>query len=209
MREYTGSMKKILISLILCLLPFISHGANKVPTILFIGDSLTEGYGVAKESSYVALVEDYFLKQGKQVKILNGSVSGSTTSSGMKRLRWFMKAKPDILVLELGANDGLRGVKLEVSKNNLDEMISFALKNKMKVLLAGMMLPPNYGPEYTNQFKSMFEELTKKYKISLIPFLLEGVAGKQELNQADGMHPNEKGHLILKSTMIKYLEPLL
>jgi acyl-CoA thioesterase I len=202
-------MKNILISLILILSPLPSFGVDKVTTILFIGDSLTEGYGVAKENSYVSLIENHLIKSGKKVKILNGSVSGSTTSSGMKRLKWFLKAKPDILFLELGANDGLRGVKIDISKNNLDKMITLALKNNMKVLLAGMMLPPNYGPEYTKKFKNMFVELSKSHKIPMIPFLLKDVAGIQALNQADGIHPNEKGHLILKSTALKYLEPLL
>ena len=195
--------------LIVLILPFSAHSENHTFTILFLGDSLTEGYGVDKPHSYVALVEKELIAKGKKIKILNGSVSGSTTSSGMKRLKWFKKAKPDILVLALGANDGLRGVKIDVSHKNLEEMIKYALKNKMQVLLAGMMLPPNYGPEYTNKFKSMYDLLTEKYKISRIPFILEGVAGNKTLNQADGIHPNEKGHLILKSTVLKYLEPML
>jgi acyl-CoA thioesterase I len=206
-------MKKTYIILIFILIPFLSASAdskpNKQTTILFIGDSLTEGYGVAKENGYVGLIEKELKGKGHDVKMLNGSVSGSTTSSGLKRLRWFLKAKPDILVLELGANDGLRGVKIDVSRNNLDEMIKVALENKIKVLLAGMMLPPNYGPEYTKDFKNMYLELSKKYNIKMIPFILEGVAGKKELNQADGIHPNEKGHKILKVTVLKHLEPLL
>ena len=178
-------------------------------TILFIGDSLTEGYGVDKKNSYPALIEKQLLSEGKKVKVMNGSVSGSTTSSGKKRLRWFLKGKPKFLILALGANDGLRGIKLDVSKKNLDEIIALANKNKIHVLLAGMMLPPNYGPDYTKKFKSMYSTLAKKHKLTLIPFLLEGVASIKELNQADGIHPNEKGHVIMKDTVLKYLRPLL
>ena len=206
-------MKKTLLIFLMFVLPAlawsIENTREKQTTILFIGDSLTEGYGVAQENGYVSLIESELKEKGKSIKILNGSVSGSTTSSGLKRLKWFLKAKPDILFLELGANDGLRGVKLDVSRKNLDDIILLALKNKMRVLLAGMMLPPNYGPEYTKNFKNMFIELTKKHNINMIPFILEGVAGQKDLNLADGIHPNEKGHKILKSKVIKYLEPLL
>lgn len=183
--------------------------AEKPRTILFIGDSLTAGYGVDKDKSYVALIEKDLKSRGMNVKVLNGSVSGSTTSSGQKRLRWFLKAKPEILVLALGANDGLRGVKLETSKKNLDKIIETAKENKIKVALAGMMLPPNYGPDYTKNFKQMYLDLVKKHKVVHIPFLLEGVAAQRELNQADGIHPNEKGHLIMKDTVLKYLEKML
>lgn len=178
-------------------------------TILFIGDSLTAGYGVDKEKSYVSLIEKDLLKKGYNIKTLNGSVSGSTTSSGIKRLRWFLKAKPEILVLALGANDGLRGVKIETSQKNLDDIIQLAKENNIKVALAGMMLPPNYGPDYTKKFKEMYLDLVKKHNVVHIPFLLEGVAAQRELNQADGIHPNEKGHIIMKDTVIKYLEKML
>lgn len=188
----------------------MAQDKNKdLKTILFVGDSLTAGYGVDKDKSYVALVEKELLQKGKKVKVLNGSVSGSTTSSGLNRVKWFQKAKPNILVLALGANDGLRGVKIDVSKKNLEEIIKYAQGQNIEVLLAGMMLPPNYGPEYTKQFKEMYSSLAKKFKLKKIPFLLEGVAAEKELNQADGIHPNEKGHQVVKKTMLKYLEPML
>lgn len=206
-------MKSLLITLSFVLISpllFSSEKSRDKPrTILFIGDSLTAGYGVDKDKSYVALIEKDLKGKGMNVKVLNGSVSGSTTSSGIKRLRWFLKAKPEILVLALGANDGLRGVKLETSKKNLDDIIEFAKKNDIDVALAGMMLPPNYGPDYTKKFKQMYLDLVKKHKVVHIPFLLEGVAAERELNQADGIHPNEKGHLIMKDTVLKYLEKML
>jgi acyl-CoA thioesterase I len=179
-------------------------------TILFIGDSLTAGYGLDDENkSYVKLIESELKKKGKEVKVLNGSVSGSTTATGLKRLQWYKKAKADILVLALGANDGLRGLKIENTKKQLANIIDEAKKLDMEVLLAGMLMPPNYGPEYTKQFKNIFTELALEKKVRFIPFLLEGVAGVKELNQADGIHPNEKAQEILKNTVMAQLEPML
>lgn len=178
--------------------------------ILFLGDSLTEGYGVAKEVAY-PLVFKKLVKQrlDKEVDILNGSVSGSTTSSALSRLRWFIRQKPQMMFLALGANDGLRGISLEVSKKNLEETIELAQAHDIQVVLAGMLLPTNYGEDYRQGFEKMFADLAKKYKLTTIPFLLEGVATVKELNQADGIHPNEKGHEIMAETVFKKLEELL
>lgn len=178
--------------------------------ILFLGDSLTEGYGVAKEVAY-PLIFKKLVKQrlDKEVDILNGSVSGSTTSSALSRLRWFIRQKPQMMFLALGANDGLRGISLEVSKKNLEETIELAQAHDIQVVLAGMLLPTNYGEDYRQGFEKMFADLAKKYKLTTIPFLLEGVATVKELNQADGIHPNEKGHEIMAETVFKKLEELL
>ncbi|MFZ8933991.1 MAG: arylesterase [Bacteriovoracaceae bacterium] len=175
-------------------------------TILFIGDSLTEGYGIDSEKSYPSLIQN---ELGEKVSIINGSVSGSTTASGLSRLRWFLKSKPEVLVLAFGANDGLRGIDLEKSKINLEKIIDMAKENKIKVILAGMMLPPNYGADYTKEFKNMFEKLAKDKKVELIPFLLKGVAAEPEYNLEDGIHPNEKGHEKMKDTVLRYLRPLI
>jgi len=175
-------------------------------TVLFIGDSLTEGYGIDSEKSYPSLIQK---ELGEKVSIINGSVSGSTTASGLSRLRWFLKSKPEVLVLALGANDGLRGIDLEKSKINLEKIIDMAKENKIKVILAGMMLPPNYGANYTKEFKNMFENLAKYKKVVFIPFLLKGVAAEPEYNLEDGIHPNEKGHEKMKDTVLKYLRPLI
>lgn len=201
------SMKTLWISTLIffCL----SSNVSAETAVLFLGDSLTEGYGVPKEKSYPSLVASELKKKGKPIKLLNGSVSGSTTASGMSRLRWFLKAKPSILVLALGANDGLRGVKLEDSEKNLKKVIDLAQKNKMTVVLAGMLLPVNYGPDYRGKFEKMFVKLTKENKLVRIPFLLEGVGGEKEMNQEDGIHPNEKGHEVIAKTVLKTLEPLL
>jgi acyl-CoA thioesterase I len=180
---------------------------KKPLTVLFIGDSLTAGYGVSKEAAYPTLVSQMFLKDlGRSMEVLNGSVSGSTTASGLSRLRWFLKKQPDILVLALGANDGLRGLSLDESKKNLDEIISAAIDAKIKVVLAGMLMPSNYGEDYRASFTSMYQDLVNKHKVEFIPFLLEGVATIAELNQSDGIHPNEKGHEIMAKTVYEHLK---
>ena len=195
------------LTLVLFILTFANPALSK--TVLFIGDSLTEGYGVPKADSFPSLVQKKFDNQKKKIKVLNGSVSGSTTASGLSRLRWFLKAKPDILFLALGANDGLRGIKLSESKKNLIKIIDLAREKNMKIILAGMLLPPNYGEKYRTEFEVMYKDLEKKYKLTRIPFLLKGVAGEKDLNQNDGIHPNEKGHVIISNTVYKTLRSVL
>lgn len=177
------------------------------PTIVFLGDSLTAGYGLEKEDAYPALVKALFKKNDdREITILNGSVSGSTTSSGLSRLRWFMRSEPDVLFLALGANDGLRGLSVEESKKNLESVIVFAKEAGMKVVLAGMLMPTNYGEDYRQDFEKMYGDLVKKHELIFLPFLLEGVATVRELNQADGIHPNEKGHQVMAETVYKLLK---
>lgn len=195
--------------LLIALLAFNVFASEKVTNILFLGDSLTEGYGVKKEEAYPKLVEQALIKKGHDVKIINGGISGSTSASGLSRLKWFLKAKPNILFLALGANDGLRGQKVEKVKLNLDKIISFAKEKQLKVVLAQMLLPPNYGKEYTDSFKELYSELAKKHKIVFIPFMLKDVGGVKEHNIEDGIHPNQKGHKILSDRVVSYLEKLL
>ena len=186
-----------------------SYGAERV--LLFIGDSLTEGYGVEKSESYPQLIQnklDQKYGAGK-FKVLNGSVSGSTSASGLSRLNWFKKSNPEFLILGLGANDGLRGVTPQMTKANLKKIINAALELKIKVLLLGMMMPPNYGPQYTDEFKSIYPELSKEYDIGFVPFVLAGVAGEKSLNQGDGIHPNSKGHSVISETVWNSLEKML
>jgi acyl-CoA thioesterase I len=200
-------MNKISFILILFLCFPIHAGESKSMTVLYLGDSLTDGYGVSKEVAYPQLVQVLFQKNlGREMVVLNGSVSGSTTASGLSRLRWFLKRNPDVLVLALGANDGLRGLSLEESKKNLNEIIVMAKEAKIQVVLAGMLMPANYGEDYRTAFTSMFQDLVNTHKIHFIPFLLEGVATIPELNQADGIHPNEKGHEIMAKTVFEALK---
>ena len=195
--------------LLIALLSITSALANTTE-IVFLGDSLTAGYGIEKEKAYPQIVENKLKAKGKDIKVLNGGVSGSTTAGGKSRLGWFLKkSNPDIMVLALGANDGLRGLKLSQSEKNLEEIINIAKKKNIKVLLAGMRLPPNYGKDYVEQFRSMYKKLKEKHSLKMIPFMLKDVGGRKELNIEDGIHPNEKGHEVIANTVIKYLEPLL
>lgn len=178
--------------------------------ILFLGDSLTEGYGINKDESYPMIFKQLVKERlSKDIEVLNGSVSGSTTSSALSRLRWFVRQKPQIVLLALGANDGLRGISIDVSQKNLEQTIELALENQIQVVLAGMLLPTNYGEEYRQNFEKMFAELAKKYQLRSIAFLLEGVAAQKELNQADGIHPNEQGHRVMAETVFNGLKELL
>lgn len=178
--------------------------------VLFIGDSLTEGYGIAKEKAYPYLLKNILEKKySTKIEVVNGSVSGSTTASGASRLRWFLRSKPEVLILALGANDGLRGIDLTSSKKNLSTIIKLAHEKKMKVILTGMQMPPNYGADYTKQFRDMFIDLKKEFSITLVPFLLEGVAAKKELNLSDGIHPNELGHKKMAENLLPYFRSVL
>jgi len=197
-------MKKII--LILFIFNLISASA-KSNTILFLGDSLTEGLGVSKEDAFPELVENLIRTElNKNIVVINGGVSGSTTSDGLARLKWYMKKKPYLVFLALGTNDGLRGLDLEQSQKNLEEIIIYAQESNAKVLLAGMLIPPNYGPEYSLQFQKMYQKIQVKYKLKSIPFLLDGVAGKKEFNQRDGIHPNEKGHKYIAKKVFEFIK---
>lgn len=177
--------------------------------LVFLGDSLTEGYGVAREAAFPSIVEQKIKKSGKDWTVVNAGVSGSTTASALGREKWLFKTKPDILVLCLGANDGLRGLKIADSKKNLADAIEYAQAQNVTVVLGGLYMPPNYGEKYTREFHEMFKDLARKYKLKLIPFLLEGVGGKSQYNQADGIHPNEKGHELVGEHVYEAIKDLL
>ncbi len=192
--------------LIFSLLVLISTSAFS-QTVLFLGDSLTEGYGINPDYAYPSLIAQKMKEAGRKDSIvINGGVSGSTTASGLKRLQWYTKRKPDIMVLALGANDGLRGLKVDQSEKNLKSIIESAQKSGIKVILAGMKMPMNYGNEYRKKFEEIYPKLSKQYKLPLIPFLLENVGGDSKLNLQDGIHPNPEGHKILAETVWKVLK---
>lgn len=194
---------------VICFL-FLFTGASfaKAPLkrLLFLGDSITAGYGVTKADSFVGLIEARYKKTKNKIKVINGGVSGSTSASCVKRIKWQLKAGVDMVVIALGANDGLRGVPTETSFKNLDACISLAKENKAKIILAGMLMPKNYGKKYRQDFENIFKRLNKKHKPIFFPFLLEGVGGVVDLNQSDGIHPNEKGHKVIFNKLIKVLE---
>ena len=189
---------------------FLQASANP-KVVLFFGDSLTAGYGLSPEQAFPALVEKNCSQNGTPCKAINAGLSGETSAGGLSRIDWVLRQPIDVFVLELGANDGLRGLPLDQTKQNLQAIID-KVKTKYpltKIVIAGMMVPPNLGPEYTADFKKIFPELAKKNNATLIPFLLKDVAGYEKRNQGDGIHPNQEGHKIVAKTVYDVLSPLL
>ena len=179
-------------------------------TVLFLGDSLTEGYGLEDGESFPSLIESKLLADDMDhIRVINAGISGSTSASGLSRLQWYIRSRPDLLVLALGANDGLRGLSVDEMKANLTDTINYAHTNNLSVVLTGMLIPPNYGPEYTEAFANVFIDLAAQYNIPLMPFLLEDVAAIPELNQSDGIHPNVEGTKIVADNLYQFLLPLL
>ena len=179
-------------------------------SIVFIGDSLTEGYGLEPEEAYPMQLEKLLHAQGKtDIKIINGGVSGSTTASASQRVKWYLKAKPSLIVLALGANDGLRGISPQESRKNLAEAIRLCAEAGVKVLLAEMKLPKNYGDAYRKDFEKTYSDLAKQTKVPILAFMLEGVGGIPKMNQADGIHPTAEGQKKVADNMLKALGPHL
>ncbi|MEE2999263.1 MAG: arylesterase [Pseudomonadota bacterium] len=170
-----------------------SELTKSVTKLMIFGDSLTAGYGLTKEDSFSVKLSEALKSKGRNVKIILSSVSGNTTAGGKSRLDWALSDKPDAFLLELGANDGLRGVDPSVSRENLEYILRKLKKNRIRTLMVGMLAPPNLGKEYGNEFNKIFPSLAKKYNVLYYPFFLEGVAANPELNQEDGIHPNPKG----------------
>lgn len=179
--------------------------------ILFFGTSLTAGYGLDPTEAYPALIQNRIDSLNLPYKVINGGLSGETSAGGKGRIDWLLKQKVDIFVLELGSNDGLRGVPVAVTAKNLQDIIDrvTAKYPEAKLVMAGMQMPPSMGKKYAADFKNMFPELAKKNNMSLIPFLLERVGGVPKLNQADGIHPTAEGDKILAENVWKVLKPLL
>jgi len=198
-------LKFIPISIIVLLLQ------TQAKTILFFGDSLTAGYGLSPEIAFPALVEKEFIKENRKVKVINAGLSGETSAGGLSRIDWILRQPIDVFVLELGANDGLRGLPIDQTKKNLQSIIDKVKSKypKAKIVLAGMMVPPNMGKSYSDEFQKIYPTMSSKNKARLIPFLLEGVAGNEKLNQADGIHPNADGHRIVANNLVTFLRPLI
>lgn len=174
--------------------------------LIFLGDSLTEGYGVAQEAAFPQLIRQKFQADKSEWDITASGSSGSTSASTLSRLKWIAKDKPDVVFVLMGSNDGLRGLKVEETEKNLKAALDWAKEQKIRIILGQLHVPPNYGKDYEKKFTAIFSKLAKQYKIKLGPFLLNGVAGDSKLNQADGIHPNEKGHMIIAENMYKYLK---
>lgn len=188
-----------------------NSGKQKDPyRILILGDSLTEGYGVMESEAYPTLLEhklnqEISPKTKINYEIINGGLTGSTSSGGVSRISWFLKGNPDHLILALGGNDGLRGIPPKETQKNLSKIIQKARDKKIPVLLAGMKIPPNYGLKYTQEFADLFFDLAKENQVPLIPFLLEGVGGNPNYNLPDRIHPNAKGHELICDLVFSHL----
>lgn len=175
-------------------------------TILAFGNSLTAGYGLAPEQGFTRQLEQALNRQGYNITVVNGGVSGDTTSGGLSRLEWVLSsAKPDLVIVELGANDALRGIAPDITRANMERILSILEQARITTLVAGMIAPPNMGGEYGMEFNRIFPELARKYNDDLYPFFLKGVAGNLKLNQSDAIHPNAKGVAIIVQNIMPYI----
>jgi len=177
--------------------------------IAALGDSLTAGLGVAADEAYPARLEARLSREGYAYRVVNAGVSGDTTAGGLRRVDWVLRAKPEIVIVALGANDGLRAQSPQATRDNLAAIVKRLQAAGARVLLAGMRLPPNYGAEYTQAFQAVFPEVARGAGVAFMPFLLDGVAADPRLNQPDGIHPTAAGHQVIADHLWPYLRPLL
>lgn len=179
--------------------------------MLFFGNSLTAGYGVDPDDAFPYLIQKRLDSLSMPYRVINAGLSGETTAGGVNRIEWVLREPVEIMILELGGNDGLRGIDPEETKSNLQEIINIAQTKypDMKIIIAGMESPPNMGEQYTGAFRSVFQDLARENQLPLIPFLLAGVGGEPELNLDDGIHPNEQGHRLVADNVWGVLEPYL
>jgi len=201
-------MKKLVMAFCLICVPFFS--AAQPQTLLVVGDSISAAYGIETDKGWVALLQEQATKQGFELMVVNSSISGDTTAGGLARLpKALSKHKPSWVMIALGANDGLRAQSLKAMRRNLTAMIKLVKAQGAIPILLGMRLPPNYGKKYTESFFNAYQKVAQKNDTLLLPFFIKGVGGRPELNQADGIHPNEKGQPIIKDNVWKIFKPLL
>ncbi len=179
------------------------------PIVVAFGDSLSAGFGADPGKSYPDFLQKELDRRGARYRVVNAGISGDTTTDGLERVETVTALKPAIVILEFGGNDGLRGLPVSTTRANLDQMIAALQKAGAKILLAGMTLPPNYGPDYIHSFEAVYKDLAKHYGLALIPFLLRGVGGNPALMQRDGIHPTADGNRIVAQNVIESLQPLL
>jgi acyl-CoA thioesterase-1 len=197
------------IALVYLTLAANATAAKQEPLVIFLGDSLTAGFGLAADEAFPALVAHTLRERGKPIRMVNAGVSGDTTTGGLNRLGYLLEQKPDLLVVGLGANDAFRGQPVESIEANLHAIVAKAKAAKARVLLLGMRIPTNFGPDYSGDFAAMYARVAKLEKVDLMPFLLEGVGGRVELNLEDGVHPNREGQKIVAANVVKFVERTL
>ena len=193
----------------LALLGIAAVEARGEGVVVVLGDSLTAGLGVAADEAFPARLQARMRAEGYAYRVTNAGVSGDTTAGGLRRVDWVLRANPEIVIVALGANDGLRGQSPPAIRANLEEIVARLQAAGARVLLVGMRLPPNYGAEYTKEFEAIFPAVARRAKVALMPFLLDGVAADPRLNQADGIHPTATGQQIMADRVWPYLRPLL
>jgi acyl-CoA thioesterase-1 len=203
-----SSGARALLLLVAVLLGFATADAAE-PVIVALGDSLTAGFGVLPDDAYPALLEERLRREGYAYRVVNAGVSGDTTAGGLRRVDWVLRSRPSIVIVALGANDGLRHQSVAAMRDNLVAIVRRLRAAGAEVLLAGMRVPPNYGDEYGRAFSAVFPDVARATAVPLAPFLLEGVAGEPRLNQPDGIHPTAEGHRLIADRLWPYLKPLL
>ena len=191
--------------------PAQPDSARSEPTILVLGNSIAAGYGLTKAEAFPALLQNKIDSLGWQMNVVNAGLSGETTAGGLRRLDWLLRRPVDVLVIELGGNDGLRGTPLDATRRNLAAIIDTARAQypDVRILLAGMQIPPNLGAQYTQQFRALYPALAEEKNVKLVPFLLEGVGGRPALNQSDGIHPTAEGQRLVAENVWTALKPML
>ena len=199
------------VGLLLCSWLCVTAALPQPKNILFLGDSITAGYGLEPSQAYPALIQNMIDANKWPFRTVNAGQSGDTSAGGLNRMDWLLRSRVDVLVLELGGNDGLRGLPPETTRQNLQAIIERTQKKhpQAKIILAGMKVPPNMGTDYANKFAMIYPDLAKKNKALLVPFILENVGGVRELNLPDGIHPTAKGHELVAANVWKVLEPVL
>jgi acyl-CoA thioesterase-1 len=199
-------MRGVVIALVYLTLTACANAGTREPLVIFLGDSLTAGYDLPAEFAFPALVQKLSGEKGRPIRVVNAGVSGDTTSGGLDRLSWLLEQKPDLLVLGLGVNDAFRGQPVDRIETNLREIVKRAKAAGARVLLLGMRVPTNYGPDYAEAFAAIYPKIAKSEKVTLMPFLLDGVGGHADLNLDDGIHPNQEGHKLIADNLIVYVE---
>jgi acyl-CoA thioesterase-1 len=199
----------VLGSLVVALVVWSTSARATERVVVAFGDSLTAGFGLTQEEAYPALLGARLRAEGFDYRVVNAGVSGDTTAGGLRRVDWALRLKPDVVIVALGGNDGLRGLDLPATRANLAAIVARFQAAGAKVLLAGMRLPPNYGGDFTGRFARMYETVARERGVPLMPFLLDGVGGQARLNQPDGIHPTSEGQRIIADRVWPHLRPLL
>jgi acyl-CoA thioesterase I len=209
-------MVKIVFPVVIALSAFLLAGAevtdqNDPRRVIIFGDSITAGYGLDQDQAFPAILQEKVEELDLDVEVINAGVSGETSAGGLRRIDWVLQRELDVFVLELGGNDGLRGIDPEVTKQNLQQIMDKVWESypDSRIILAGMEAPPNMGDSYTSRFRQIFSELAESNNVIFMPFILEGVGGEPELNQSDGIHPTAEGHEIIAENLWQYLRPVL